>query len=462
MSYSGICGAENIQIQSDANFHSESIAQIDSYTSAGGSCYSLVSANNPNEPVAGAGNDYVIPKGTPFQLSGSASDADSDTLSYQWDQTDLGSITSAATLGTDLGDNPLFRSFPPQVSAVRDFPALGTQVDGLSDLSEALPCTSRDLNFRLTVRDGKSGQATDEVTLTVDNTAGPFGITSHSTASTIIANAGTVDVFWDVANTDNALLNCSTVDIDLLTFASGHASYGITSLQAGTANDGSEAVTIPDSANDRARFRVSCSTNIFYDISDADLVIQGAGVFPTNDQQTFFNTSGESFSASAGECTATIVDTDNDGVADADDAFPNDPTEWSDNDSDGTGDNADTDDDNDGVLDVNDAFPLDASESVDTDSDGIGNNADPDDDNDGVADGSDAFPLDPSESVDTDSDGIGNNADTDDDNDGVLDVNDAFPLAASESVDTDSEGTRDNADTDDDNDGVLDVNDAFP
>ena len=40
---------------------------------------------------------------------------------------------------------------------------------------------------------------------------------------------------------------------------------------------------------------------------------------------------------------------DGDGVADADDAFPNDATEWADADGDGTGDNAD-------------AFPNDAME----------------------------------------------------------------------------------------------------
>jgi hypothetical protein len=52
------------------------------------------------------------------------------------------------------------------------------------------------------------------------------------------------------------------------------------------------------------------------------------------------------------------------------------------------------DQDGDGVSDVDDAFPSDPTESVDTDSDGIGNNADDDDDGDGVADGSDLFPLD--------------------------------------------------------------------
>ena len=37
-------------------------------------------------------------------------------------------------------------------------------------------------------------------------------------------------------------------------------------------------------------------------------------------------------------------------------------------------------------LDESDAFPLDAGEIADSDSDGIGNNADTDDDNDGLLD----------------------------------------------------------------------------
>lgn len=114
-------------------------------------------------------------------------------------------------------------------------------------------------------------------------------------------------------------------------------------------------------------------------------------------------------------------DDDNDGFADAVDAFPEDPSETTDTDFDGIGNNADADDDNDGVGDTKDAFPLDASESKDTDGDGMGNNADPDDDGDGYSDKLDAFPLNSSEWLDTDGDGLGNNADKDDDNDGLTD-----------------------------------------
>jgi len=53
----------------------------------------------------------------------------------------------------------------------------------------------------------------------------------------------------------------------------------------------------------------------------------------------------------------------------------------------------DDDTDGDGVANVNDAFPQDPFESVDTDGDQIGDNADLDDDGDGVPDVDDDYPL---------------------------------------------------------------------
>ncbi len=115
------------------------------------------------------------------------------------------------------------------------------------------------------------------------------------------------------------------------------------------------------------------------------------------------------------------TDTDGDGVSNADDAFPYDPTETIDLDGDGVGDNADMDDDGDGYNDDVDAFPRDASEWLDTDGDSIGNNSDNDDDNDGVNDGSDRFPLDARGSRDSDNDGMPDLWETDN----GLDPNDA-------------------------------------
>ena len=155
-------------------------------------------------------------------------------------------------------------------------------------------------------------------------------------------------------------------------------------------------------------------------------------------------------------------DSDGDGVGDNSDAFPNDTSETVDSDGDGVGDNSDSDVDGDGVENDLDAFPLDTSEGNDTDGDGVGDNLDNDDDGDGVEDDQDAFPLDPSETMDFDGDNIGDNSDIDDDNDMIDDELDLFPYNSAEWEDSDGDNIGDNADTDDDGDGWPDDKDAFP
>ena len=110
-----------------------------------------------------------------------------------------------------------------------------------------------------------------------------------------------------------------------------------------------------------------------------------------------------------------ILDSDEDGVPDADDVFPYDSNETADSDGDGVGDNED-------------AFPNDENETHDDDSDGVGNN-------------SDAFPQDGNETNDDDGDGVGNNTD-------------AFPQDANETIDTDGDGVGDNADPEPENPDV--------
>ena len=126
-------------------------------------------------------------------------------------------------------------------------------------------------------------------------------------------------------------------------------------------------------------------------------------------------------------------DEDGDGVSDAFDIYPNDPSKTA---------GAESDSDGDGVGDSADAFPNDASETVDSDGDGVGDNADAfpndasetlDSDGDEVGDNADAFPNDASETLDSDGDGVGDNAD-------------AFPNDASETLDSDGDGVGDNAD----------------
>ena len=92
-------------------------------------------------------------------------------------------------------------------------------------------------------------------------------------------------------------------------------------------------------------------------------------------------------------------------------------------DRDGIQNSTDPDDDNDGVPDAEDAFPTTRGESKDTDGDGKGNNADPDDDNDGVLDTEDQMPLDPAYTKDMDGDGIPDELDDDIDGDELDNIN---------------------------------------
>ena len=88
-----------------------------------------------------------------------------------------------------------------------------------------------------------------------------------------------------------------------------------------------------------------------------------------------------------------LYDRDFDGIPNDKDDFPTDSSEWRDYDSDGIGDNSDTDDDNDGFNDSEDIFPFDSLENSDNDLDGIGDNSDTDDDNDGFNDSEDLDPY---------------------------------------------------------------------
>ncbi len=305
MAYAGICGVEDLQINSDATFHAGSIGQIDTFANAiinppvCGTTIATMPAMNTDPSITVPQIDATIPVKTAFALDASAADADvpAQTLLYQWDQIDAGDPTDAVSFGTDKGNNPLFRSYPPQLTSRRDFPALGTQVGNNFDDAEVVPCNARALDFRLTVRDQASGQVVDDVRVTTTTSAGPFRITNYATPQTIVVNSNNATLTWDRANTDLPPVSCPTVDIDLLTFSDPfYTQYSVHNLMTGVTNNNSQLVSFPDTTLDhpRARFRIRCSNNIFYDISDADLVIEGTGTtqYTDTDFTTFFNNGG--------------------------------------------------------------------------------------------------------------------------------------------------------------------------
>ncbi len=136
----------------------------------------------------------------------------------------------------------------------------------------------------------------------------------------------------------------------------------------------------------------------------------------------------ESTAGPGSELGERDLDSDNDGIPDADEGD-------GDTDGDGTPDYLDEDSDGDGIPDS-------VEGDVDTDGDGVPDFQDLDSDNDGIPDSEEG-------TADPDGDGIPNYLDTDSDGDGI-------PDSVEGSGDSDGDGIPDYLDTDSDNDGIPD------
>ena len=277
MGYAGIT-SQDVQTNSDAYFHAASIQQVTNNVKA-----KTCQVNTPTGnaiPTASAGLDYTIPKSTPFMLTGAGTDANGDILTYNWEQFDNAASTatganSAASATRTSG--PTFRSYNSSTSPVRYFPNLSrvlagaTTTTGAEIVVEALPSVARTMNFRLTVRDnraGGSGNNSDDMIVTVNGTAGPFTVNSPNTAVSY-AGGSTQTVTWAVAGTTANGVNCANVDILIST--DGGTSWS--TLLAATPNDGTQAVTIPNTPGTTNRIMVKGTNHIFFDVSNTNFTI---------------------------------------------------------------------------------------------------------------------------------------------------------------------------------------------
>ena len=265
MGYAGIC-SPNVQNNSDAYFHAVSLEEMTAEI-ATTSCATILS--NPNsEPTISTLSNYTIPAGTPFILDAVVTDVDGDPLLYCWEQYD-NEITANKEPVSTWTQGPVFRSYAPVDTSIRPFPRyvdLAAAVDG--DWEE-IPTVSRNMDFRLTVRDVPLlGGCTDEqnLTVTTNTAAGPFDVTSP-TASTV--NAGDIiNVAWSVAGTDVAPINCTNVDIYWQ-----QGSDPAQLLLGSTPNDGSASITVPSVVTSVGKILVKCSTGIFYDVNPGYLQV---------------------------------------------------------------------------------------------------------------------------------------------------------------------------------------------
>jgi len=273
MGYAGIT-PKDVQPHSDAYFHAISIQQITNNIKTK-TCQTNTATGNAI-PTANAGLDYTVPKSTPFMLTGSGTDGNGDVLSYNWEQMNTGtSSTTTPTASKTSGPN--FRSYNSSTSPTRYFPKMSSVLTGATTTAgteltvEALPSVARTLNFRLTVRDnraGGSGNNSDDMVVTVNKTAGPFTVSSPNTAVSYVGGS-TQTVTWAVAGTTSNGVNCANVDILL----SSDAGNTWTTLLAATPNDGTQAVTIPNTPGTTNRIMVKGTNHIFFDVSNANFTI---------------------------------------------------------------------------------------------------------------------------------------------------------------------------------------------
>ncbi|SNR37849.1 Por secretion system C-terminal sorting domain-containing protein [Lutibacter agarilyticus] len=273
MAYAGLCAPDNVQSQSDDYFHLVSIQEMWANISAGNSssCATLTNTGN-SAPVVNALNTYTIPISTPFALTAEASDPDSDTLTYTWEQLDPENAV-APPVATSI-EGPSFRSITPSTSPTRYFPNQNTVIAGkLFDTWEVLPSVSRTMKFSVNVRDNNlsGGQSSSqETTITFDGTTGPFNVTSQTSSESWNSNESQT-ITWNIANTNNAPVNCSTVNILLST--DGGYTFPF-ELATNIPNNGTYTFSVPNITTNLGRIKVESVGNIFYAINKANLSIQ--------------------------------------------------------------------------------------------------------------------------------------------------------------------------------------------
>jgi Big-like domain-containing protein len=267
--YAGICPPQNLQPNSDPYFHSASYDEILNHiTGPADSCAAKTSTGN-SAPSVEAGTDYNIPARTAFTLTASGSDPNGDTLSFGWEEFDLGPTNDGRT---DNGSSPILRSFNPTISPSRTFPKQSDLLSNLTTYGELLPTTTRTMTFRVTARDNRAGGGGveyDSMKVNVKATAGPFLVTSPNGDEWWTAGS-TKTVTWNVARTDQAPISAAHVDISLST--DGGQTFPIV-LASAVPNDGSHNITVPGVSTADARVRVSASGNIFFDLSNNDFYI---------------------------------------------------------------------------------------------------------------------------------------------------------------------------------------------
>ncbi|MBX3283295.1 MAG: carboxypeptidase regulatory-like domain-containing protein [Acidobacteria bacterium] len=284
MAYAGICGSQDLAPHSIDTFHVKSLEQIVVFRENGGSCgVPTATGNTPPIVSVVGGSTFNIPKGTPFSLTAAGSDANGDTLTYDWQEYDLGPASPPDT-DADGNSRPIIRNYLASTSPTRVFPSLQYILNNANVppattngflTGEILPSITRTMVFQVVARDNRAatgGINTATATVNVDGNSGPFVLTFPNAGGTLTGNS-TATVTWNVANTTAAPVNAANVQILLST--DGGNTFPIV-LAASTPNDGTEDITVPNTSTSTARVKVQGVGNIFFDISNVNFSITAA------------------------------------------------------------------------------------------------------------------------------------------------------------------------------------------
>jgi len=270
MAYAGICGESDLQSNSQSYFHAASLQEIIDYvTSDPIKTLPIITASNNRPPSVVAGQRFIIPKATPFSLRATGTDPDGDSITYSWEQLDLGEPSPP---DDDVAAaRPLFRSFNPVRDPVRFFPRLEDLVTNQTRFGETLPVRQREMNFSITARDNRAGVGAvsfDTALVTVVTDSGPFVVTQPASGTTwIIRSSQTVT--WDVAGTRDAPISCDNVRISL----SIDGGKTFTVLQPVVPNIGTATVIVPNTPTANGRILVEGVDHAFFNLSRGDLKI---------------------------------------------------------------------------------------------------------------------------------------------------------------------------------------------
>jgi hypothetical protein len=287
MGYAGICDAQDLAGSSIDSFHVKSLEDIIVFSQSGpGSTCGQAAAtgNTPPSVTSVGGSTFNVPRLTPFTLTANATDANGDSVTYDWQQYDLGLATnSIPNSDSDGNPRPIFRAYAPTTNGSRTFPRdqyilanANVPPNTTSGFltGEVMPSIARTMNFQVIARDNKAsggGINTASVQVVVAGT-GPFRVNSPNTDTTWFLNSNPV-VTWDVGGSAGAPINAANVRILLST--DGGATFP-TVLADSTPNDGSHGVVSPSIDTLSARIRIEAIGNIFFDVSDVNFRIASA------------------------------------------------------------------------------------------------------------------------------------------------------------------------------------------